>query len=96
MAPPSTATGGKSQDELFRQKLRYVVYTALEQKGITEVSDLFRPCFKRLFDICQMYAKDMPAKVRNSGGMKRWLYNIAQQHVATVIDFEKKKNTLEF
>ena len=88
MGPPSYASA-KSQDDLFRQKLRNAVYTTLSAKGINEKSTLFRPCFKRLFDICKMYAKDMPPKIQNGGGTKRWLFNVAQQHVSTVIELEK-------
>jgi hypothetical protein len=94
MAPPSTTSSSsaafaKSQDDLFRQKLRNAVYFALSSRGIDEKSSLFRPCFKKLFDICKMYAQDMPAKVRNGGGTKLWLLKVANQNAITVIDIEK-------
>ncbi len=91
MAPPSTssiAPSLKSQEDMFRQKLRNAVYTALESRGIDEKHVLFRKCFKRLFDICTMYAQDIPAKVKNGGSTKQWLLKVAQQNSETVIDLE--------
>jgi hypothetical protein len=31
----------------------------------------------------------MPAKIKNGGGTKRWLFNVAQRHVETVIELER-------
>ena len=52
---------------------------------------LFKPCFKRLFDICNMYGKDLVKKNTRGGssGTRQLLGKIAQQNVDTVINLEK-------
>ena len=49
---------------------------------------LFRPCFKKLFNICEMYGKDL-AKKNNRGGTGQLLNKIAKQNVDTVISLEE-------
>jgi hypothetical protein len=36
-----------------------------------------------------MYANDIPAKVKNGGGTKRWLLDVAQRNAVSVIELEK-------
>jgi hypothetical protein len=71
----------------FRQKLRGAVYDALTERGMKERDPLFRPCFKRLFDICNIFAKDMPPK--NQSSTKQWLATVARQNSDSVISLEK-------
>merc|ERR1712223_989496 len=69
---------------IFKQKLRNAVYDALSDEGIKGKNDpLFMPCFKRLFEICNVYAKDMP---KNTASTKQWLGVVARQNATTVID----------
>ena len=83
-ARPGVASG-KAPPDVFRAKLRNAVYDALRRKGIGEDSRLFRGCFKKLFEICAMYAKDMPKTAKST---KLWLATVAQTHVDTVANLE--------
>lgn len=78
----SSLTSNKSKEEIHKQKLRNAVYEALVDKGIDEKHKLFRSCFKKLFDICKMYEKDMP----KSGSTKLWLRTVAKQNAETVVN----------
>ena len=80
-------SGSKSGDELYRKKLRNAVYEALTRQNIDEKHALFRPCFKRLFEITKIYAKDTPRGVSLS--TSQWLQNVAEQNSQTVINLEK-------
>ena len=70
---------------IFRQKLRGAVYDALEDLKINEKDALFRPCFKKLFDICKVYAKDIPKTIST----KKYLAIVAKEHAERVISLEK-------
>ena len=85
-ATKSTAAKGRP-DEVYRKKLRFAVYEALGKQGIDDKNHLFRPCFKRLFEITKMYAKDSP----KTGTMStsQWLQNVAQQNAHIVVNLEK-------
>jgi len=85
----------KSADEVFKKKLRIAVYDTLEKRGIDEKHALFRACFKKLYEICKMYAKDAPGssasggKSGNSMSTSQWLIKVAEQNADTVINLEK-------
>ena len=70
----------------FRQKLRGAVYDALSDLKVTESDPLFKPCFKKLFEICNAFAKDMP---KNTKSTKQWLGTVAKNNAAMVINMEK-------
>ena len=76
--------------QLYRQKLRGAVYDALSNLGVTEHDPLFKPAFKKLFDIVSVYAKDMP---KNTASTKQWLGVVAKQNATTVINLERALRT---
>ena len=77
-------------DQAFLKKLRNAVYDALIGKNIEQGNKLFRPCFKKLFDICMMYGKDLAKNTNRAGSTTSQLLNkIAQQNVDSVINLEK-------
>ena len=76
--------------QFYRQKLRGAVYDALSNLGVTETSPLFKPAFKKLFDIVSVYAKDMP---KNTASTKQWLGVVAKQNATTVINLERALRT---
>jgi hypothetical protein len=73
----------------FKKLLRCAVFIALFERNINEASPIFNPCCKRLFDICKMYAKDIPAKVRTEEEIKQWLTALADQNADTVVKLVK-------
>ena len=91
---PASIRSGSSQntirnpDEVYKKKLRNAVYDGLSKRGIDETHQLFRPCFKKLFEICKMYAKDMPKSAGNMS-TSQWLQKVADQNAETVINLEK-------
>ena len=72
----------------YRKKLRNAVYDALSKRGIDEKNELFRACFKKLFEICKMYAKDVPKSAKNLT-TSQWLTRVAEQNSEIVINLEK-------
>lgn len=77
----------RAPEDVYKQKLRGAVYDALSSKGVTEDDPVFRPSFKKLFEICKMYAKDLvPSNVNST---KKFLGQVAQQNVDIVINLEK-------
>ena len=66
------------------------MYDALSDLGVTERDPLFKPCFKKLFDICTVYSKDMP---KNTPSTKQWLGVVAKQNATTVINLERALRT---
>ena len=70
----------------FRKKLRGAVYDALVERKINENDPLFRPCFKKLFDICSVFAQNMP---KDTNSTKKWLSVVANQNADSVINLEK-------
>ena len=70
----------------FRKKLRGAVYDALVERKINENDPLFRPCFKKLFDICSVFAQNMP---KDTNSTKKWLSMVANQNADSVINLEK-------
>ncbi len=74
----------------FRKKVRVAVYEALNTNDVMEGMPLFKPCFKRLFEIVMIFAQDMP---NNQPGFstKSWLAKIAMQNVDTIVSIEKAK-----
>merc|ERR1719273_1251199 len=71
---------------IFRKKLRGAVYDALVERKINENDPLFRPCFKKLFDICSVFAQNMP---KDTNSTKKWLSMVANQNADSVINLEK-------
>ena len=71
---------------IFRQKLRGAVYDALVERKIDEKDPLFRPCFKKLFDIVSVFANNIP---KETSSVKKWLSVVANQNADTVINLEK-------
>ena len=63
----------------FRQKLRGAVYDALEDLNVKQGHSLFKPCFKKLFEICKIYFK------KNGFGTKEVLAEVAKDHAKQVI-----------
>ncbi|XP_040579352.1 uncharacterized protein [Lepeophtheirus salmonis] len=76
-----------SKEEVFKQKLRNAVFNALSSRSIDMKHELFRPCFKKLFEISKMYAgTKLPA---GQGSTKEWLNKVTLQNVESVITLEK-------
>ncbi|KAG8189407.1 hypothetical protein JTE90_020221 [Oedothorax gibbosus] len=75
--------------ELAIKKLRVAVAQALEKNDINSDHSFFRPCFKRLFTICQAFVQDLPCK---KGRTSEHMQKIADANVNQVIEFEKLKN----
>ncbi|CAL1301065.1 unnamed protein product [Larinioides sclopetarius] len=69
------------EEEIAKKKLRVAVASALEKNAIHEENALFRPCFKKLFTICQAFVKDIP---RNKGSTSQYMQKIADAHVKQV------------
>lgn len=80
-----TSSSTQSTEDIYRQKLRNAVYEALSEKGIDERHKLFRSCFRKLFQICKMYAKEMPKTTKST---KMWLNTVAKNNVDTVVSLE--------
>ncbi|XP_055944984.1 mdm2-binding protein-like [Argiope bruennichi] len=76
------------EEEIAKKKLRVAVASALEKNAINLGNALFRPCFKKLFTICQAFVKDIP---RKKGSTSQYMQKIADAHVKQVIEFEKQK-----
>ena len=76
--------------QFYGQKLWGAVYDALSNLGVTETSPLFKPAFKKLFDIVSVYAKDMP---KNTASTKQWLGVVAKQNATTFINLERALRT---
>ena len=70
----------------FRQKLRGAVYDALEDLNVKQGHSLFKPCFKKLFEIVKIYSSDIP---RTGPGAKKILAKVAKDHAEQVIKLEK-------
>ena len=68
--------------------MRGAVYDALSDLKVTETDPLFRACFKKLFDICNVFAKDMP---KNTNSTKKWLGMVAKQNAEMVITMMRNK-----
>ena len=62
------------------------MYDALAVRKINETDPLFRPCFKKLFEICRVFAQNMP---KNTNSTTKWLSTVANQNAEAVITFEK-------
>ena len=78
--PPPKRARDKSEegkDDVFKKKVTTAVYDALSEKGVNEKSQLFRPCFKKLCDVVQMYGKDMQAA---GSSTSRLLVDVARQN----------------
>ena len=84
-SPTQQGQKSKSKEDIYRQKLRNAVYEALESKGVDEKHKLFRGCFRKLFEICKMYAAEMPTGVKST---KLWLCTVAKNNVDTVVNLE--------
>ncbi|QQP35730.1 Putative LOC100898669 [Caligus rogercresseyi] len=83
----ASSSNNASKEEVFKQKLRNAVFNALSSKGIGMKHELFRPCFKKLFEICKMYTgSKVPG---GQGSTKEWLNKVALQNVDPVINLEK-------
>ncbi|GFT83609.1 MTBP_C domain-containing protein [Nephila pilipes] len=74
--------------EIAKKKLRVAIASALEKNGINMDHTFFRPCFKKLFTVCQAFVQDIP---RNKGSTSEQMQKIADAHVKQVIEFEKQK-----
>merc|ERR1712029_320373 len=79
-------TAPKNPEEIFRQKLRGAVYDALEDLNVKQGHSLFKPCFKKLFEIVKIYSSDIP---RTGPGAKKILAKVAKYHAEQVIKLEK-------
>merc|ERR1712029_1315928 len=79
-------TAPKNPEEIFRQKLRGAVYDALEVLNVKQGHSLFKPCFKKLFEIVKIYSSDIP---RTGPGAKKILAKVAKYHAEQVIKLEK-------
>ena len=73
-----------------RQKLRGAVYDALEDLNVRPQDALFKPCFKKLFEICKIYSSDIP---KNGPGTKKILAKVAKDHAEQVIKLAKALNS---
>ncbi|GFR08089.1 MTBP_C domain-containing protein [Trichonephila clavata] len=74
--------------EILKKKLRVAIASALEKNGINMDHISFRPCFRKLFTVCQAFVKDIPCK---KGSTSERMQKIADAHVKQVIEFEKQK-----
>lgn len=82
----------KDAQNVFRQKLRGAVYDALVTRKIGEKDPLFRPCFKKLFDIVSVFSKDIP---KDTNSVKKWLAVVANQNADSVIKIERELRQLQ-
>jgi len=87
-AASTRSKGDEDKDDVFKRKLRTAVYDALSEKGINEKSKLFRPCFKKLFDVVQMYGKEMQA-AGPSAGTSKFLLDVARQNAEMTINLQR-------
>jgi len=89
-AASSIVSGGSSNrqqrpqqtpEEVFKKKCRNAVFDALERRGVKPEVDkpFFVSCFKKLNDICKMYAKDAPKSAKNLS-TSQWLNKVAEQN----------------
>ncbi len=75
------------KDELLKRKIRNAVYEALLEVDVSESHPVFKPCFKRLFDVCFAYAKGFADA--QPQGMKQLLKQVATSNVRLTVDLEK-------
>ncbi len=80
-------TKGKSKEEVFKQKLRCAVFDALKDNGVGQKSVLFKPCFKRLYDIVNMYGKD-GKEALGLTSTSQFLGQVAKQNAKMVVDLQ--------
>jgi len=73
----------------IKKLIRCAVFIALLERKINEASPIYNQCFKRLFDICKMYVKDIPSKIKTEEEVKNWLSLVSDQNADTVIKLVK-------
>ena len=66
--------------------MRGAVYDALQDLNIGQKDPLFKPCFRKLFQICEIYSNDIP---RNGPGATKILAKLAKDHAGQVIKTAK-------
>ncbi|GFY58123.1 MTBP_C domain-containing protein [Trichonephila inaurata madagascariensis] len=90
--PPQASNQKQSNStqlaEILKKKLRVAIASALEKNGINMDHTFFRPCFRKLFTVCQAFVEDIPCK---KGSTSERMQKIADAHVKQVIEFEKQK-----
>ncbi|XP_042911024.1 uncharacterized protein [Parasteatoda tepidariorum] len=79
-----------SLSDVLKKKLRSAIASALESNGVNIEDVIFKPCFKRLFTICQVFVQDIQGDPRKLG-TSQCIQEIAEEHVKQVIKYEKKK-----
>lgn len=84
---PISASKTETPEEANVKKLRVAVYAALKQEGVAEKDAMFKPCFRKLFNICKMCLQDAMSKRDDS--IADMMYDMAQMNVKNVIKMEK-------
>lgn len=84
----SNSVNNLTKEEVIKRKIRNAVYVTLAENGIVERHPLFKKCFKRLFDVCSMFA-GMQQKQANNQSLKQLLADVARSNVKTIVDIEK-------
>ena len=54
----ATRRSSSAGDDLYVRKLRNAVFTALQERDVTEGHKQFRACFKKLFEVCKVFTED--------------------------------------
>lgn len=76
------AKSASASETKLKSKVRYAVFKALEEKGIGEKDAIFRPCFKKLFDITKAFAG-------SGGSSTEMLKVVARENSELIIKMEK-------
>jgi len=83
----NSASKTETAEESNVKKLRVAVYAALKQEGVAEKDAMFKPCFRKLFNICKMCLQDAMSKRDDS--IADMMYDMAKMNVKNVIKMEK-------
>ena len=93
--PKVTSEVDKSQPQpfisnSFHKKRRRVVSDVLKKWNVRFSDPVWKPCFKKLLEICKIYSSDIP---RDDPGIPEILAKMAKDHAEQVIKSEKASHS---
>jgi len=84
---PVNAQKVETPEEANVKKLRVAVYAAITQEGVVEKDSMFKPCFRKLFNMVKMCLQEAMSKRDDS--IADMMYDMAKMNVKNVITMEK-------
>ncbi|XP_046843002.1 mdm2-binding protein-like [Xenia sp. Carnegie-2017] len=77
----------EKRSERHKRRLARVVKHALVKYGVKPTDDNFTTCSERLYYVCKSFLQDLKSSERLNEEMKK----LAESHVSTVVEFEKRQ-----